>query len=84
MNQIGHHTSVTVDGLDYLISVRAVEHDKDGTGLLHQAAAAPDMLSTLREIVSQIDRGGSGGKVFARDNCIARARAAIAKAEGRS
>lgn len=84
MNQIGHHTSVTVDGLDYLISVRAIGRDKDGTALLHQAAAAPDMLSTLREIVSQIDQGGSGGKVFARDNCIARARAAIAKAEVRA
>ena len=28
----------------------------------------------IREIVSQIDQGGNGGKVFARDNCIAEAR----------
>jgi hypothetical protein len=34
----------------------------------------------LKEIVSQIDQGGSDGKVFARDACIAQARSAIAKA----
>uniref|UniRef100_A0A6M3LR29 Uncharacterized protein n=1 Tax=viral metagenome TaxID=1070528 RepID=A0A6M3LR29_9ZZZZ len=45
-------------------------------------AAAPELLYALREIVSQIDQGGSGGKVFSRDACIAAARAAIAKAEG--
>ena len=32
---------------------------------------------TLKEIVSQIDQGGSDGKVFARDNCIERARAYV-------
>jgi hypothetical protein len=45
-------------------------------------AAAPDLLKALRQIVSQIDQGGSEGKVFARDNCIAAARAAIANATG--
>jgi len=30
--------------------------------------------SIIREIVSQIDQGGENGKVFARDNCIQRAR----------
>jgi hypothetical protein len=33
--------------------------------------------SVIREIISQIDQGGSGGKVFARDNCIERARAVL-------
>ena len=32
----------------------------------------------LREIIRQIDAGGSGGKVFSRDNCIADARKALA------
>lgn len=45
-------------------------------------AAAPDLLKALNEIVSQIDQGGSGGKVFSRDACIAQARAAIAKVTG--
>ena len=45
-------------------------------------AAAPAMLGALREILSQIDQGGTSGKVFGRDACIAQARAAIAKAEG--
>ncbi len=45
------------------------------------AAAAREMLRALKEIVSQIDQGGSGGKVFGRDACIAAARAAIAAAE---
>ena len=45
-------------------------------------AAAPELLEALREIVSQIDQGGAGGKVFDRDACIAYARAAIAKATG--
>lgn len=43
-------------------------------------AAAPELFSALKEIISQIDQGGSSGKVFARDACIAAARAAIAKA----
>ena len=41
-----------------------------------------DLLAGLTEIISQIDQGGSGGKVFARDYCITAARAAIAKATG--
>ena len=32
------------------------------------------LLSIIREIVSQIDQGGENGKVFARDNCIQKAR----------
>ena len=40
-----------------------------------------ELLGALREIIRQIDQGGSEGKVFARDACITRARAAIAKAE---
>lgn len=88
MNQIGHHTSVTVDGLDYLISVRAVEHDKDGTGLLHQAAAAPDMLTALTALLSlyvELVNCGDCGRwdPEAVPQVIA-ARAALAKAEGRS
>lgn len=43
-------------------------------------AAAPELLAALTEIVSQIDQGGSGGKVFSRDHCITAARAAIGKA----
>jgi len=43
------------------------------------AAAAPELLDSLRAIVFQ----ASQGKVFERDACIAQARAAIAKAEGR-
>lgn len=45
-------------------------------------AAAPELLEALKEIVSQIDQGGAGGKVFSRDACIAQARAAISKATG--
>ena len=37
-----------------------------------------DVRGALREIISQIDQGGDDGKVFARDACIARARAALA------
>jgi hypothetical protein len=37
-------------------------------------ARAPDMLAALREIVSQIDQGGSSGKALGRDACIQRAR----------
>lgn len=44
--------------------------------------AAPEILAALTEIVSQIDQGGSGGKVFSRDSCIQAARDAIAKARG--
>ena len=46
-------------------------------------AAAPELLRALTEIVSQIDQGGSGGKVFSRDACISAARNAISKANGR-
>lgn len=46
-------------------------------------AAAPELLRALTEIVSQIDQGGSGGKVFSRDACISAARYAISKANGR-
>tara|TARA_R110000868_G_scaffold21307_1_gene88510 strand:+ start:584 stop:988 length:405 start_codon:yes stop_codon:yes gene_type:complete len=46
-------------------------------------AAAPDLLAALTEIIYQIDQGGSGGKVFARDYCITAARAAIAEVAGR-
>lgn len=45
-------------------------------------AAAPELLDALNEIVRQIDQGGSGAKVFARDSCIATARSIIAKATG--
>lgn len=45
-------------------------------------AAAPELFRVLREIVSQIDQGGSGGKVLHRDSCIKAARVAIAKATG--
>lgn len=38
-----------------------------------------ELLKILTEIVSQVDQGGSEGKVFARDFCIANARDAIAK-----
>uniref|UniRef100_A0A6M3LI58 Uncharacterized protein n=1 Tax=viral metagenome TaxID=1070528 RepID=A0A6M3LI58_9ZZZZ len=57
-------------------------HDNEQTANAKLIAAAPELLYALREIVSQIDQGGSGGKVFSRDACIAAARAAIAKAEG--
>lgn len=46
-------------------------------------AAAPELFKALREIISQIDQGGTGGKVFGRDACIQTAREAIAKANGR-
>ena len=45
-------------------------------------ASAPELLRCLKEIISQIDQGGTGGKVFSRDNCIASAREALAKALG--
>ena len=45
-------------------------------------ASAPELLDALTEIISQIDQGGSDGKVFARDYCVTQARAAIAKATG--
>ncbi len=43
-------------------------------------AAAPELLLALVEILSQIDQGGSGGKVFSRDYCIKAARAAVSRA----
>jgi hypothetical protein len=36
-----------------------------------------ELESVIREILSQIDQGGSGGKVFARDYCIERARTVL-------
>ena len=36
-----------------------------------------ELESVIREILSQIDQGGSDGKVFARDYCIERARAVL-------
>lgn len=53
--------------------------DKNHEANARLIAAAPQLLGALREIVSQIDQGDPG-KVFARDACIARARAAIALA----
>lgn len=42
---------------------------------LNEAADEIDeLVSILSEIASQIDQGGSDGKVFARDNCIQQAR----------
>ena len=41
--------------------------------------AHDELVAALREIISQIDQGGSGGKVFARDACITGARALLAK-----
>lgn len=56
--------------------------DVETDAILRLAAAAPDMLAALKEIISQIDQGGAGGKVFSRDACIAKVRSAIAKATG--
>jgi hypothetical protein len=56
-------------------------HDDENEANARLIAAAPLMYEALREIVSQIDQGGSGGKVLSRDYCITAARAAIAKAE---
>ena len=59
---------------------RALEYDDAEPLYAHHAAPAPgiaEAIAALREIVSQIDQGGSGGKVFARDACIARARLAL-------
>jgi hypothetical protein len=36
-----------------------------------------ELESVIREILSQIDQGGSGSKVFARDYCIERARTVL-------
>jgi hypothetical protein len=36
------------------------------------------LLRDAREVLSQIDQGGNGGKVFARDDCIVRLRASVA------
>ena len=36
-----------------------------------------ELQSIIKEIISQIDQGGDTGKVFARDNCIVRARKAM-------
>lgn len=45
--------------------------------LLDWKRRALEAEAVCREVVSQIDQGGTGGKVFARDNCIARARAIV-------
>ena len=46
--------------------------------IAHEAAGEIERLrGIIREIVSQIDQGGYDGKVFARDNCIQRAREAL-------
>lgn len=62
-------------------------YDNAPTGQYDEEAAHAlrchhELLEALSEIVHQIDQGGSGGKVFARDYCITSARAAIAKATG--
>lgn len=44
--------------------------------------AAPKMLQTLIELLSQLDQGGSSGKIFARDAIITQAREVVAKATG--
>ena len=50
-------------------------HDVDAWMSCDEAADEIEKLqSIIREIVSQIDQGGESGKVFARDNCIQRAR----------
>ena len=39
-----------------------------------QTARIAELEAVVKEIISQIDQGGSGGKVFSRDYCIQRAR----------
>jgi hypothetical protein len=52
----------------------------DRTEYARLFAASPDLLAALRAIVWQALQG----KVLPRDACVAQARAAIAKAEGRA
>ncbi len=40
-----------------------------------------ELEAVIREILSQIDQGGSNGKVFARDHCIQNARAKLGEKE---
>ena len=51
-----------------------VSYEQDDTLASEAADEIEELRSILREIVSQIEQGGSDGKVFARDNCIQRAR----------
>ena len=63
---------------DFGQGMHAQRHKADA----HLIAAAPELLEALTAIIRQIDQGGSGGKVFSRDACIATARSIIAKATG--
>lgn len=55
-------------------------HSEETAANARLVAAAPELLVALVEILSQIDQGGSGGKVFSRDYCIKAARAAVSRA----
>ena len=48
----------------------------------HNAQRAANLLRDSVEVLSQIDQGGSEGKVFARDNCIERLRKSVAAMKG--
>lgn len=80
MNPITHNTAVTIDGLDYVISVRAVKEDRHGGALLRQMEAAPELLAALSWFIDDID--GKRTVMAEFDANVNRARAAIAKAEG--
>lgn len=53
-------------------------HEEAKAALAEYVSGASDsLLRAGREVISQIDQGGSDGKVFARDDCIRRLREQI-------
>jgi hypothetical protein len=71
--------SMYKDGRQVIANMALGWESDIGTYNARLIAAAPELLEALIEIVSQADQGNPGS-VFARDACINRARAAIAKA----
>ena len=80
---LGPDRNLHGDGITSVPVAVVVQSNPEATANSRLIAAAPELLRALTEIVSQIDQGGLGGKVFSRDACISAARAAISNANGR-
>jgi hypothetical protein len=80
---LGPDRNLNGNGITSVPVAAVVQSNPESLANSRLIAAAPELLRALTEIVSQIDQGGSGGKVFSRDACISAARAAISNANGR-
>ena len=70
------------DGVDKFVSFPGQPYPSGSTTYIRadlSDALLREAMGALKQIVSQIDQGGSEGKVFSRDACITQARATLAK-----